>query len=78
MDFPSSKHTCNQISFFFTVSVFTPYSLDVASLTWSLPNPAVQTDLKPPARSMAISGDDFAASKCVFSSIYVITRLTCE
>ncbi|KAH8118402.1 hypothetical protein DFH11DRAFT_1567220 [Phellopilus nigrolimitatus] len=39
------------------------YLLNVSSLTWSSPNPPVaQASVKPPARSAAISGGDFAAS----------------
>ncbi|OCB87543.1 hypothetical protein A7U60_g5448 [Sanghuangporus baumii] len=38
------------------------YLLNTNSLSWSSPNPLTQTDVKPPPRSMAISGRDFAAS----------------
>ncbi|KAI5123405.1 hypothetical protein M0805_006111 [Coniferiporia weirii] len=39
------------------------YLLNVSSLEWSSPKPPLaQADIKPPARSLAISGDDVAAS----------------
>ncbi len=43
------------------------YSLNTTSLTWSTPVPPSGLNILPPPRSEAISGQDFAASKCVWS-----------
>ena len=44
------------------------FSLNLDSLTWSTPVPPLNLKRTPPARSLALSGVDFAASKSVFTS----------
>ena len=53
-------------TFIASIPILTPQcSLNLSSLAWSPPVPPNNLDSKPPARSAAIGGSDFAASKYV-------------